>query len=763
MGQNNRCCALFPLSFALLLIVACSDDDSENTAETIGDAVVDSPSIDDSLVTEDTTSLSDAPEITDSLPNDDGQLADGDGVDVEDSPDDNDSDVFSDTADDILSDPPSVDGASDTDADLDDTTETEPDEWWRRTQVWGMTNYWTDTSFERVDATHQTVNGYNLVFELDPTASYLGGDIVAAHARGVRFLVGITFSDLFSKHPADITYLQSLGVQARDLDGDSVFEDFGGEQRHFFSFAFSTFRDVLIEQAQRIVDLGADGIVVIYPDGITHTVNHAFFGVAGFDTECIAGFRASLEAEYTTEQLAAMGIDDISSFDYGAFLRAEGKTAANLLGGGEDGGIFLWDTVPLYDVYRDYMNQLAVDTFGAFNTAIREYADEGFAIGTALHGLNILDLLKYIDQIDFISAHYDADPSTGELSPESIAHDRFYRLMQAIDDTPLVLMPVDASYAQMVTSWGQANTDVFLQMKMAEAYTFGGAHHDVYQHGFFGLEESMATAAFAEYSDFVLSNLSIFDAPTTSLSPMAVVLTASSFHRNVEFAASWHVFNRISTILSLRHFQYDIVFNGDGTFGENTMTAEDLSEYELVLVMNPTTLLDDEITLFNELAAGGLSMIYVAEHDDRLSLSGFETGTPNDMGEPITTNCASTATIAGQSFTHTITACLDYRVVGSSVAEGLGIQVWRDLEEPELYIHVINYDVDSSTGLVNPRTEVEVSVILPDDLPVASGTARLLRPGFVASSLPAVIDVSRRLTVTIPNLEIWAVIDVVLE
>ena len=156
----------------MLLIVACSDEDSDNTAETIGDVVVDGPSIGgDSPTDDDTASLTDTigdgPEITDSLPTDGGQLADGDGVDV---------------------------------------------------------------------------------------------------------------------------------------------EDFGGEQRHFFSFAFSTFRDVLIAQAERIVDLGADGLVVIYPDGITHTVNHAFFGVAGFDDACIAGFRESLAAEYTTEQLTAMGV-----------------------------------------------------------------------------------------------------------------------------------------------------------------------------------------------------------------------------------------------------------------------------------------------------------------------------------------------------------------------------------------------------------------------------------------------------------------------
>ena len=116
-------------------------------------------------------------------------------------------------------------------------------------------------------------------------------------------------------------YYALFGVESQDAIDDmgdaGKAYDLDGNPLDSFMFTRSIFRDYLINAGKTAVDLGANYFMLD-----NASVN---LGTLSFDSETISAFQDYLSANYTPEELASMGVSDVSTFDYADYLKsAEG-------------------------------------------------------------------------------------------------------------------------------------------------------------------------------------------------------------------------------------------------------------------------------------------------------------------------------------------------------------------------------------------------------------------------------------------------------
>ncbi|MEC8189609.1 MAG: hypothetical protein VX033_00300, partial [Verrucomicrobiota bacterium] len=93
--------------------------------------------------------------------------------------------------------------------------------------------------------------------------------------------------------------------------------DLNGNPLDWFIFTRSTFRDYLVNAGKTAIDLGTNYFML---DNASLNL-----GTLSFDSEIISAFQDYLSANYTVEELASMGVSDVSTFDYADYLKsAEG-------------------------------------------------------------------------------------------------------------------------------------------------------------------------------------------------------------------------------------------------------------------------------------------------------------------------------------------------------------------------------------------------------------------------------------------------------
>ena len=112
----------------------------------------------------------------------------------------------------------------------------------------------------------------------------------------------------------------------RTLNGSYIDDSVGTLGATNYSLSSPVFQSFIKAQAQTAVDLGADGFLMDDPSGqLDEMLRLTPQNAGSFDVVTMAAFRNYLGQKYTATVLQqTFGIADISSFDFGTYIQANG-------------------------------------------------------------------------------------------------------------------------------------------------------------------------------------------------------------------------------------------------------------------------------------------------------------------------------------------------------------------------------------------------------------------------------------------------------
>jgi hypothetical protein len=609
-------------------------------------------------------------------------------------------------------------------------------EWWLEAQTYGMFNYWGDTDFNRLETTSCTVNGYRLVYDFNLVNSQFNfqEDINAAHECSLKYVIGINFNSIISKWPDEVEGLASKGACAVTYEGGEAIES-GGETVYYFSTNHPLWQETLIKQAKRIVDLNADGIAVIAPWGSSFYA--CYGGRPDFSDASLEGFRNYLERKYSSQELVAMGIDDLIAFNYLNYLHSQ------------DIGKDELDSAPLYEDYREFHRESAVEFYQQFVSEVKEYARlkgiNNFPIAPANHGGWLLPLMiNLLPYSDFTFTNLDL----GDFINYYDYHTFEYKLLNSALEARPVATFMDASLGWLVQN--SNSPEDMMQIKIAEAYANKGAFQDQYQAGL--TEEgpigySIDAQAVNKMNSFYLENKDLFNISSRSLAKVAVLLSAKSV-TDTE-SSHWSMFIKVCRILTASHYQYDVILSQDSNFTANTLTLEKLQQYEVIILPENDRLDSRTISLIPEYLVEGGNLIIVNEVDAELILPQGTTCQVINW-EP---DLSRSGWDNNREFLDVIDNMLEKRVCEDTLPREVGIQVWQDGNK--ILVHLTNHDFNLNEGVIEKKN-IQVSINLP--LEMKSVSVRILSPDFEEAQILDFTFTDSKLHLVVADLKIWDIL-----
>ncbi|GLR69463.1 thrombospondin type 3 repeat-containing protein [Agaribacter marinus] len=236
---------------------------------------------------------------------------------------------------------------------------------------------------------------------------------------------------------------------------------YNGYNNNWLSNHSPAFVPYMKSQVDQILKANPDKLMFDTQTNSTRSTDMSTFG-GDFSSYAMANFRIWLDKKYSSAELTAMGISNISTFDYGDFLRAQGVThrafmqAADTISG----------NVPMLEDFiyfnRDVWNQ----KFGEVLEYIRQLQPD-IEIGASTH---LFESRGYIfnENITFLSGELNlgARTTTEELPTNILVH---LKGAQAVDKT-LVYFP----YPWEFNDLREKDIPRFGRGWIAQAYAYGG-------------------------------------------------------------------------------------------------------------------------------------------------------------------------------------------------------------------------------------------------------------------------------------------------
>jgi hypothetical protein len=218
--------------------------------------------------------------------------------------------------------------------------------------------YRNGTKPELVEKTHPTAIGLcgEAVFGTEPyfCEDCFRFNMEIFHAWGIKNISQIAgmHADLDANDPQRQVLLKASCI---NIEGETMR---GGI---FQCTNNPAWREYLLEVAKRSITLGegADGIYIDECQGIRMTPDGGCFC-----DYCMQGFREYLKTKYNTEELIAFGIENIDSFHYGDFIRANYLTLYKDR---------RWE-VPLYWDFYGYMMESTIQFWHQFIIEVKAFA-----------------------------------------------------------------------------------------------------------------------------------------------------------------------------------------------------------------------------------------------------------------------------------------------------------------------------------------------------------------------------------------------------
>ncbi len=539
-------------------------------------------------------------------------------------------------------------------------------------------------------ATVMGITGKN--FEKSDQESYYNTLTEFFHDAGLKYSGSFisTFdveTDTYEKH-SELHDATCVDIQGKTI----VFE---WESRPWQCTNNPVWREFLLDMGERSVDCGADGIHI---DEWLGTYSAAKEADGCFCEYCMQGFREYLKEKYSTEELNALGIDNIDSFDYGEFLR-EGKaqqTKADLLA----------------SYFLDFQMESIKGFMRELITKTKAYGEEhGKTISVSANVPELMpDWLPIAEEADYMLSEYLYEyPPKGRSIP-------IFKLARSLGK-PLVVEPQSSNPDLL------ERDDVATLMKIytAEAYSSRGfllVPYDLPAKSSKGWKFYNADLSeLAPYYAFIQENNQYYEG-LSSNSKIAVIYL---------YPSDTDGFYKVANSLLKLHFQYDALFAGDDKWMEDNLTLDQMNEYDVLVLPYADSLSGQQAgLLLSYVEQGGkvfafstggpigkIQQIFDKKGESENQLSSLLVDGSHDFGlgkVVYNSNMPSEEQLGG-----TLSDLIQPDIQTNANENVAMVEYWNS-ETHSIVIHLINYNYDIETKSLSSQKGIEMEVALNQEL-----------------------------------------------
>lgn len=424
-------------------------------------------------------------------------------------------------------------------------------------------------------------------------------------------------------------------------------------------------------------------------------------------------------------------------------LGADGLTIVHPFGGDlfvEKGVSCLCPENSRENLTKEYQLNCAVEFYKHFVKEIKDYAKskhrDNFPITIASHGEWLIPFtVNMLPFSDFAYANLD--------KIEDFPHAYEYKLHFSATNAPLIISPMDASFGWLLENSNK--TEDLIQILMTEAYANKGAFQDqdkaglspscIGQGSFANncwLDKSVNASTVEKMNSFYLANKDLFDFNSESMAKIGVLFSPSS----IKSEEHWSMFEKVSKILSLAHYQYDVLFSENSDFSKNTLTLKKLQRYKLIILPQNTKIDSNTLSLITKYLSKGGNLIAVNPVDSRLN---FPTGTKYVIIKNET------------KLFHYINNTVSKRILDYGLPKDVGIQLWKTFNKT--IIHLVNYNFDLKKGIIE-KNNISVNLLFKKK-PIS---VKILSPDFDEEQNLKFNFSDNNLQFIVPKLKVWDVL-----
>ena len=422
---------------------------------------------------------------------------------------------------------------------------------------------------------------------LQPTIYLDSGGIDQIHARGAKHMDYVSFGHLEDRGPELYPTLTTDGV-GLDLDGNTVAADAGDDPA--LSITRPATRQFLREVTKLAIDAGTDYVVFDVA-----FVNQFPLAAGSFDPDAMADFRTYLSANYIQANLDAMFGQpvDMSPFDYGAYLRSRNIRALNVNTNRLVSVDIQKPAVRLFvtdhwQAWRAFQASFERDFFAQLQTESQAYArvtyGRDFGIGFNRYGFQERPASRWV------SVPYAAFDAGEVWFPG-----RTWRYLLGKTLEPIYRANLNAS-GNRFWSWNAPPglTGDAYSVWLAEGLANGGIPQCL----------GGPVLEFAKSHPEVLGLDPVADLAV--LYPLSTVYDwSATSDQSVEGANTHFWYLGTGYLLADSHWNYDVVFAGDGRHVADTLTLSDISSFPAVVLPQTVRVTDSQFNVLVEYVRNG--------------------------------------------------------------------------------------------------------------------------------------------------------------
>ncbi len=520
--------------------------------------------------------------------------------------------------------------------------------------------------------------------------------------------------------------------------------------------------DWMVAHGQKAIDAGADMITLDEIEGnglvcmLQYVAPYANYDEPGFCPYCLEGFRMYLGNHFSLSELSTMfGINNLETYEFLPRIAATMNLTYN-------------ERIHIDPLIKEYNRFQGEGTFAAKKrliTELRNYsASQGksiiisansFALGTSqtagfwVPGLQFSDLLNFFsfeNRYTTLSEQpFPALPRSKWLAWEKLA--------RAATHAPGVILVDSGAMGKL---WQKPfflkKLRNYLAIHCAEAYANQGAFVNWFVKPF---DQSYRWGGCARIYDFVLQNRDLYDASSSIDTPLAVVYLFGEGMRN-----NTDTYLGVCQLLAESNIPFDVVFDGDGYYLNDTLTLQNLSSYLAIVVPSVVDITINQRTVIKDyVQSGGIAFVFDPQ----------ELGFPTQEGPYTYGNGTFYFMLEKEPMLYFHTYDDSYRSSMTEIIETyldapLSIdQANRKIvgypfvqpEEKRTVLHLVNYDCGPLFDIVWPKSNIPIHIKL--SIPSVHSVS-VLSPDFSGvQDIPFTVN-GEYLDFTVPTLRIYDVV-----
>lgn len=449
----------------------------------------------------------------------------------------------------------------------------------------------------------------------------------------------------------------------------------------------------------------AAGANLVHLDDHAGTAACAEFAGGCYCRHCLAGFRRWLAEKVTPTELAAAGVADPATFDYGAFVRRQGYA-------GRAEFLEAWSRrrVPLREQFIAFQRSAATAFVGRLQAEAERLAGRPVPFGVNAYNLLPARLLD-ARQIDYFAnevEHWDRE----DLVPPVV-----FRLGEALD-RPVFATGTGGDWI----AYRQAPAPTRVRGWIAQAHAFG--QHFMYSWRKWGFSEKTGTQwtvvepeVFAPITDFIAGNRELFDG-------FGNAAATGLLYSNADAAANRWGVREVSRALLDGGVAYRLVVAGDALL-EKPLTEADLTPCRALVVPADVRLSEAQRDLLAAWEARGGR------------LEAWRDSAPQVAGLPGRIVITATRRIWALP----------------------RLRPGRAASSPVLVVHLLNRDYDAATDAFRKVERVRLSI--PSAAlggPAHPTRVRYHRPGVAVADVPVQAGADGAIVLELPGPAIWGIL-----